>query len=241
MSLIFSTVMVTAGNRKAEFFVGGTPTGCEDLTGYLPFDAILDAVREKTEVYVHADVYCYGEGESFDATREEGVMLKKRAEADKDFLTVLCDRFGAIDFSFEWSPDENHDDTEVMKTMNGEESARALLKQKVSENYAAYKEKWLQMQPEELIERCEELEAVTRMAEVLPSASSEEYAEYLLRFKNPLEVVSDEWISRNGIDALIVDDEMSHILWRIMDYGDAESIYELEPEFTESESSTMSM
>ena len=48
------------------------------------------------------------------------------------------------------------------------------------------------MQPAELIERCEELEAVTRMADELPSAVTEEDAEYLLRFRNPLEVVSDE-------------------------------------------------
>ncbi len=123
----------------------------------------------------------------------------------------------------------------------GEESARTLLKRKVSDNFAAYREKWMRMQPRELIDICEELEAVTRMAETLPSAASEEYARYLLRFKNPLEVVSDEWISRNGIDALVVDDEMTHILWHIMDSGDAETVYELEPEFTESDSPTMSM
>ena len=122
-----------------------------------------------------------------------------------------------------------------------EESARTLLKQKISDNFAVYKEKWMQMQPAQLIDICEELEAVTRMAETLPTAVSEEYAAYLLRFKNPLEVVSDEWISRNGTDALIVDDEMTHILWHIRDSGDAETVYELEPEFTESDSPTMSI
>ena len=70
-----------------------------------------------------------------------------------------------------------------------------------------------------MIERCEELEAVTRMAKELPSAVSEEDAEYLLRFYDPLEVVSDEWISRNGINSLIVDDEMSHLLWSLQDRG----------------------
>ncbi len=87
------------------------------------------------------------------------------------------------------------------------------------------------MTPAELIARCEEIEAVTRMAQVLPSAVSEEEAEYLIRFKNPLEVVSDEWISRNGIDALIVDDEMSHILLYLTEDSGAEDFYELEPEY----------
>lgn len=98
------------------------------------------------------------------------------------------------------------------------------------------------MTPTELIARCEELEAVTRMAQELPSAVSDEDAEYLLRFKNPLEVVSDEWISRNGIDALIVDDEMSHLLWSLQDRGDAEQSYEIEPEFSdEDEAPSLSM
>lgn len=121
-------------------------------------------------------------------------------------------------------------------------SARTKLKQKVAENYASFREQWLKLSPAELIDRCEELEAVTRMAEDLPSAVSEENAEYRLRFKNPLEVVSDEWISRNGIGSLVVDDEMSHLLWSLQDRGDAEQCYEMEPEFSdEDEAPELSM
>lgn len=121
-------------------------------------------------------------------------------------------------------------------------SARTRLKLKVKDNYAEYRGKWLKLSPAELIDRCEELEAVTRMAEQLPDAASEENAEYLLRFKNPLEVVSDEWISRNGIDSLIVDDEMSHLLWSLRDRGDAEDVYDLEQEFSdENEAPELSM
>lgn len=108
---------------------------------------------------------------------------------------------------------------------------RSKLKQKIRSCFEEYKAGWLQMTPAELIARCEEIEAVTRMAQVLPSAVSEEEAEYLIRFKNPLEVVSDEWISRNGIDALIVDDEMSHILLYLTEDSGAEDFYELEPEY----------
>lgn len=107
-------------------------------------------------------------------------------------------------------------------------SARTRLKIRVQSNYEMFREQWLKLTPAELIGRCEELEAVTRMAEHLPDAVSEEDAEYLLRFKNPLEMVSDEWVSRNGIDSLIVDDEMGHLLWSLRERGEAEEYYEME-------------
>lgn len=44
-------------------------------------------------------------------------------------------------------------------------SARTRLKQKVADNYASFRERWLKLSPAELIDRCEELEAATRMAE----------------------------------------------------------------------------
>jgi hypothetical protein len=55
-------------------------------------------------------------------------------------------------------------------------------------------------------------------------------------------MVSDEWISRNGIDSLIVDDEMSHLLLVVAGQGDAEQCYDLEPEFSdEDEAPSLSM
>ena len=58
------------------------------------------------------------------------------------------------------------------------------------------------------------------------------HAEYLLRFKNPLEVVSDSWQSMNG-SGTVVDDEMFHILWELRDKQSAEFDYEMEPEYYE--------
>ena len=158
-------------------------------------------------------------------------------KGDEEFLKyVLNDHFGMTKKEvFEAYPN-------IKNLIAGDSSPRSLLKQKVNTNFAGYKEQWLKMSPAELIDRCEELEAVTRMAQELPSAVSDEDAEYLLRFKNPLEVVSDEWISRNGIDSLIVDDEMSHLLWSLQDRGDAEQCYEMEPEYSdEDEAPAMSM
>lgn len=103
-----------------------------------------------------------------------------------------------------------------------------LLKLKIDANYAEFKERWLQMSPAELIERCEKLAAVTRMAKELPAYVSKDHAEYLLRFKNPLEVVSDRWIGLNGLDG-IIDGDLKYLLWDIVDKGDAEVDYEIEP------------
>lgn len=155
---------------------------------------------------------------------------------DEDLFITLHQHFGM-------TKDELHEHCiESLDAYFPEETPRTLLKKKVSANFAEYKEKWLKMSPSELIDRCEELEAVTRMAQELSSAVSDEDAEYLLQFKNPLEVVSDEWISRNGIGSLIVDDEMSHLLWSLQDRGDAEQAYEMEPEFSdENEAPSLSM
>ncbi len=155
---------------------------------------------------------------------------------DEDLFLTLHGHFGM-------TQDELHEHCiESLDSFFPEETARSRLKQKVNANFAEYKERWLKMTPTELIDRCEELEAVTHMAQELPSAVSDENAEYLLRFKNPLEVVSDEWISRNGMDSLVIDDEMSHLLWSLQDRGDAEQCYELEPEFSdEDEAPSLSM
>lgn len=164
-------------------------------------------------------------------------MIVSELKEDEEFLKyVLNNHFGMTKKEvLEAYPN-------VKNLIVGDSSPRSLLKQKVSANFAEYKEKWLKMSPSELIDRCEELEAVTRMAQELPSAVSDEDAEYLLQFKNPLEVVSDEWISRNGIDSLIVDDEMSHLLWSLQDRGDAEQAYEMEPEISdEDETPSLSM
>ena len=110
------------------------------------------------------------------------------------------------------------------------ENAKAALKEKLQTCYDRYKAGWLQKRPEVLIEEAEEIASVQRMVKELPDAVTEEDAEYLLRFKNPLEVVSDSWQSMNG-SGTVVDDDMFHILWELRDKQSAEFDYELEPEY----------
>ena len=109
-------------------------------------------------------------------------------------------------------------------------NAKKLFAEKIDACYKEYKTGWLQLSKEEIIGKVEEIEAVTRIAKTLPEQVTDEAAEYLLRFKNPLEVVSDEWINRNGMDALVIDDEMEHILWELLDKKYAEMNYAMETE-----------
>lgn len=102
------------------------------------------------------------------------------------------------------------------------------LREKLETCYAEYHRQWMQLPAAELIQKAEEIAAVQLMAKEAPNQVSAEQAEYLLQFKNPLEVVSDSWLSENGSDVSVIDEELSHVLWRLVDTGDAEVIYETE-------------
>ena len=45
-------------------------------------------------------------------------------------------------------------------------------------------------------------------------------------------------VANNGMNSMVMDHEMDHILWKIMDARDAESDYEMEPEFYDEGSQT---
>ena len=110
------------------------------------------------------------------------------------------------------------------------DNPEAALKQKIASCYDAFVEGWLRLSPAELIRKAEEIASIQRMRDELPSAVTEEDAAYMLRFKNPLEVVSDSWQEMNGSGS-VVDEEMRHILWELRDKQNAEQEYLLEPGF----------
>ena len=49
-----------------------------------------------------------------------------------------------------------------------------------------------------------------------------EYADYLLQFENPFEVVRDEWHMAQEYD---YHEELDHVLWRMADQGIGEGEY----------------
>ena len=110
------------------------------------------------------------------------------------------------------------------------DSVRSQFERKIKDCYQRFEAGWLQKSPAELIEAAEEIASVQRMAKELPSSAAEQDMAYLLRFKNPLEVVADAWQDMNGSGS-VVDDEMTHILWEIQDRRAAEADYEMEPEY----------
>lgn len=150
--------------------------------------------------------------------------ISEKITDSKDLFDLLHGEFGMS----KW---ELHDHCiESLDEFFPEMDPKDALAAKVAECLRVHQERWYRMTPQDLVDNVEAIEATARMAKVLPDSVSREEAEYLLRFKNPLEVVSDMWASENGMDT-VVDNEMAHILWQIVDQRIAEGDYELEPEF----------
>ena len=70
-------------------------------------------------------------------------------------------------------------------------NAIAKLKERVEESYTKLNEKWLEMSKEELIGKAAEIAAVKAVHTELERLVSEYDAEQLLRYDDPLSVVSD--------------------------------------------------
>lgn len=105
---------------------------------------------------------------------------------------------------------------------------KAALSEKLEVNYISLMREWIKLEPLQLIEQAEEI-AATKLVynELKDGGYSSDYLEYLLRFKNPLEVVRNKWIEENGSE-MVHDDDMNHALWSIADKQDAEQDYELD-------------
>ena len=103
------------------------------------------------------------------------------------------------------------------------------LKAKFEDNYHSYLRNLHEMNSHELIEKAKEIAATKLVYQKLNDGGyNVDYLEYLLRFRNPLEVVRDQWLNEQG-DILVED--MEHVLWTLADKGDAEQDYELDAEF----------
>lgn len=109
------------------------------------------------------------------------------------------------------------------------DNVKEQFREKIENCYTEYQRQWMQLPAEDLIQKAEEIASIQLMAKQAPELVSEDQAEYLLKFKNPLEVVSDGWLAENGSDVSLIDEALDHALWRLIDTGDAETVYELEP------------
>ena len=191
---------------------------------------LTEAAKNCKDRMSFVDYDSFRETEGFDLTRSKYVMdlLISKMQKNLGVHSVVPDIKG---MRINLEPDLCLEQCRfTAPATQPEQSAKALLKAKIEAEFAEHKTKWLQMSPEELITNCEEIEAITRMYRDAPGSISEEDAEYLLRFRDPLEVLAEEWSARSGIGTLIIDDEISCIVFNMKDRGNDED-YDLDPEF----------
>ena len=106
MAVLFSNVIAKANDQSVSFLILGSPCSFGELEGWRIFEDFLSEIEEKTEVFVHADNYLYGEGTRHIATPEEVAYFHLRQEQAPDFLETRCSKVGGDDFSFIWDPGE---------------------------------------------------------------------------------------------------------------------------------------
>ena len=97
--------------------------------------------------------------------------------------------------------------------------------QRLRECLSEYTEQWLTKQPLDLVERSEEISAIRRLASDLPDMLNQSEMEYLLRFKNPLEIASDAWCGSLFVE--IGEEEFREVLYETRERYDLDELYEL--------------
>ena len=97
--------------------------------------------------------------------------------------------------------------------------------QRLRECLSEYTEQWLTKQPLDLVERSEEISAIRRLASDLPDMLNQSEMEYLLRFKNPLEIASDAWCGSSFVE--IGEEEFREVLYETRERYDLDELYEL--------------
>lgn len=89
------------------------------------------------------------------------------------------------------------------------------LKERLKASYGAYIRQLKQKPAEELIEMASEIAAAKFIyEEVMAEGAFGEYADYLLRFEDPLEVLRDNWLDNEACDR---HEEIDHMLWNMKD------------------------
>lgn len=102
----------------------------------------------------------------------------------------------------------DHDGEEIMDNSKK-------LKERLKANYEAYISELQGKPAAEIIEMASEIAAARFIyGELVAEGAFGEYAGYLLRFENPLEVLRDNWQSNENCDR---HEEIEHMLWNMKD------------------------
>ncbi|WP_295090195.1 hypothetical protein [Ruminococcus sp.] len=95
-----------------------------------------------------------------------------------------------------------------------------------AEYKAKYKE-WLSISHEELIEKADEISAARFVKDSIQDSFTEEEAEYLLQFKEPLEILVNRITALNDPNNIAVREQFSDMVSEMYDKQDEYADYEL--------------
>ena len=96
------------------------------------------------------------------------------------------------------------------------------LQERIEANYRTYLQQLQNRPASDLIEQAAEIAAVKLVYDELMGGCNPDYVDYLLRFENPLQLVSDQWMTEQNASHT---DEIDHVLWNITDKGLGEGDY----------------
>ena len=109
--------------------------------------------------------------------------------------------------------------------------------EKIQTRFNEYKSYWRTFSNEELMQHCEEIYTVTRLAEKLPKQITEAQSEYFLQFVDPLEVISGTMIENNAIQTESSDEEITDTVNSLYNTRDGELYYDLETDIPDMQQS----
>lgn len=113
--------------------------------------------------------------------------------------------------------EEQGEEPEGLREMEEAMENVGTLQGRLEAAYGDYIRQLRQKPAEELIEMAEEIAATKLVYEELAvNGTFGEYADYLLQFENPLEVLRDSWQTSEGYDR---HEEIDHMLWDMKDRG----------------------
>ena len=109
------------------------------------------------------------------------------------------------------------------------ESDRDRLMQKIEHCYQRRRRKWSQMASEQILDEIDEIHAVSVVYRVITRCGvSEDDASWLVRFRNPLILISDAWQLFNDMDSCICEERLDALITEVRDRGNAEEDYVME-------------
>lgn len=133
---------------------------------------------------------------------------------------------GTWNLTTKYPPDETQD---ISYDRN---AILAQLRIKLDKNMADMQGGWLAMTPRDVMERAQKIVAARTVYDELYSgwAYQNDMLEHLLRFENPLEVVSDKWITEQCMPD--ISEEMRNALFSVMEDASLENTYKLDENYT---------